>query len=324
MKNTTFIFFLFSFVMVFSQITEEGLLLHYKFDNNFEDASENGYEGVNYGVTFTEDRFGNENAAASFDGVENYIEWPNLSELKPQLPVSFSFWIKYDTMEADDNYLFNTSFEEDVSSGVYFNTQFSTDKYAVNFGDGSNDFTSNTRRTYVSNKVIDDETWHHVAVIVSSATDMKIYIDCRDQQGIYLGSGGNIVYSDAPGSLGRGDRNTSAPPSYFKGSLDDFYYWDRQLSDEEIDYLCLFNPLNVEDFTINKTFLAPNPTRDFFEISTDLKNIQTYSIHSVDGKVVISGEYKSSKIDISNLSSGIYFIKIYSEKNSETLKFIKK
>src|SRR5690606_16532928 len=147
-------------------------------------------------------------------------------------------------------YLLSTSFEENRSSGVYFNTQQSTDKYAVNYGDGTYFFSPETRRTYISETIIDTVEWNHVAVVVNSEYNMKIYVNCREYGGDYTGSGGSLVYSDLPGNLGRGDRDTSAPVSYFKGCIDDFYYWDRELSEDEISNLCVYDQMNVHDFTI--------------------------------------------------------------------------
>src|SRR5690606_41697402 len=77
------------------------------------DSSINGNDGINFGATFANDRFGNPNSAIYFDGVNDYVNFPNISELKPDLPISFSFWIKYESYNSDDRDVFNTSFEED-------------------------------------------------------------------------------------------------------------------------------------------------------------------------------------------------------------------
>src|SRR5690606_2941820 len=111
MKTITLILLLVS-IPCFSQI-EENLLLHYKFDGNTIDESGNGFDGLASNVTYTADRFGNVNSAVYFNGANSFIDLPNLAALKPQLPVSFSFWIKYDSSDYQDRAVFNTSFEED-------------------------------------------------------------------------------------------------------------------------------------------------------------------------------------------------------------------
>ena len=214
------------------------LLVHYKFNNDTNDSSGNNFHASVFGGTFVTDRFGNINSALYFDGLDDYIELPNIEELKPALPVSFSFWIKYDSYSINDREVFNTSFEEDRNTGVYFNAQSSTGNFAVNYGDGGYSYLSSTRRTYVTDKQIEIDTWYHVVAVVSSAVDMKIYVDCNDNGGVYSGSGGSLLYSDLAASIGRHDRDLSSSANYFKGTIDDFKYWSRSLSLGEIDALC--------------------------------------------------------------------------------------
>ena len=95
MKNIL-IFLLLSISGVSSQDLSDNLLLHYEFNGNAIDSSDNDYHGPISGVIFGLDRNGNPNSAAYFDGIDDFIDLPNLTELKPDLPVSFSFWIKYD------------------------------------------------------------------------------------------------------------------------------------------------------------------------------------------------------------------------------------
>lgn len=214
------------------------LLLHYPFNGNALDISANNFHGSASGVTYTANRFGLPNGAASFDGVNDFINLPNNLALKPNLPVSFSFWIWYETNDHNDQAVFNTSYEEDRSSGVYFNAQISTGNYGINYGDGSNFYNPTVRRTYVSNQQIETQNWHHIVAIVRGPTDISIYVNCIEQGGTYSGTGGNLVYSSTPGSIGRRDRDLGTPALYFKGKLDDFMYWDRAVTEEEVFQLC--------------------------------------------------------------------------------------
>ena len=191
----------------YAQDLEQNLLIYYPFDGNTIDASANSYDGIESSITYVEDRNGNPNSACYFNGFSSFVDFPNVSALKPNLPVSFAFWIKYDSDDFEDRALFNTSLEEDVNTGVYFTTQSSTGKYAVGYGDGSDGYNSNSRRTYVSDSQIETGVWHHVAIVVNSATNMEIYIDCDEFGGSYSGSGGSLEYSIDPGSLGRHDQN---------------------------------------------------------------------------------------------------------------------
>ncbi len=85
-----------------AQSLTDSLLLYYKFNSNALDSSGNGYDGTVYGATLTTDRFGNANSAYSFNGncaTDAYIDLPNESRLKPQLPFSFSLWVYFYNLE---------------------------------------------------------------------------------------------------------------------------------------------------------------------------------------------------------------------------------
>ncbi|MFD2823060.1 LamG domain-containing protein, partial [Lacinutrix iliipiscaria] len=250
MKLIYIIFFLVC-TNLFPQDLNDNLLLHYSFNGDVIDASINDNHGVNFGATFGIDRLGNPNSAIYFDGVNDYINFPNTAQLKPELPISFSFWIKYESFSLDDREVFNTSFEEDRNTGVFFNSQASTGNYAINFGDGSYSYLSSTRRSFVTNVAIDTNVWHHIIIIVNSATNMKIYVDCLENGGSYSGTGGALQYSTGPGCIGRHDRDLGVPANYFKGAIDDFRYWDRALTDDNIAELLgvSYSLFNSEDPT---------------------------------------------------------------------------
>ena len=307
MKNIL-IFLLLSISGVSSQDLSDNLLLHYEFNGNAIDSSDNDYHGTISGVIFGLDRNGNPNSAAYFDGIDDFIDLPNLTELKPDLPVSFSFWIKYDNPNYQDTAVFNTSFDNDRSSGVYFNSQISSGNYAINYGDGSFSYNPTTRRTLTSNEPIDNENWHHVVAIVRSTTDMSIFIDCVDFGGAYSGSGGNLVYSSSPGSIGRRDRDLNVPANYFKGKLDDFKYWDRELTISEVNDLC--SKLSVSDFNSKSksAIIYPNPSNGIINIKSN-NDFDSMIIHNSLGQQMAEVSFKT-RINLSFLPNGIYFMSL--------------
>lgn len=317
MKIITLLFILISIPCV-SQL-EENLLLHYKFDGNTNDETANQFDGLPNGVTYVDDRFGNENSAVHFDGINDFIDLPNLPELKPQLPVSFSFWIKYESSDYKDRAVFNTSFEEDISSGIFFNSEASTGRYGVSYGDGTQAYTSSTRRSYTSNKTIINDKWHKVIVVVEGSLEMKIYIDCKENGGTYDGSGGNLFYSLTPGSLGRHDRSMTDPANYFKGSLDEFRYWDRALTQEDIVILC--ENLGIQEVKEYSIKIHPNPAQNVVFITGDIDPTTTIRVFDSLGKLVFS-KLIQQELDVSSLPSGVYFVKFINDKNVNTKKLI--
>ena len=309
------------FSMGFSQDLENQLLVNYTFSGNTHDESGNNYDATVFGATLTTDRFGHPNAAYYFDGIDDYINFPNVAALKPQLPISFSFWVRYDSTSYQDQTVFNTSFEENHCTGVWFNSTSATSKPAVNYGDGADYYASDTRRTFVTDTVIDTNNWYHMVVILNSATNMRIIVNCKEYGGNYSGTGGEIQYSNLPGCLGRHDRDLTLPPDYFKGYIDDFMMWDRVLTTSEITQLCQqATPLMTVQAEKPKFKIYPNPVGDrlFIETETDLKS---FKIFDSIGQVVLSGQFKP-EIDVGQIAAGVYFLRCENENGFDVKKII--
>ncbi|RKS00523.1 S8 family serine peptidase [Flavobacterium sp. 102] len=86
--------------------------------------------------------------------------------------------------------------------------------------------------------------------------------------------------------------------------------------------------LNTRDYNLeDNIFVYPNPTNDI--LNYNIKNnieITSINIHDISGKELFRNDsvVDSSAINVSNLSSGVYFITFQSDRNSVTKKFIKK
>jgi hypothetical protein len=319
--NKLLLIFFITTLNVFAQNTSNNLLLHYEFNGNANDTSPNGFHGLESGVVYVSDRNGNPNSAVYFDGVDDFISLPNLNALKPDLPLSFSFWIKYDSLLYTDRAVFNTSFEEDVDSGVYFNSQATTGNIAINFGDGGLSYTAGSRRTFVSYQPIQNNVWYHIIVTVKSAQDMKIYVDCVETTGGYSGMGGQLQYSNKPGVIGKHDRTLNSPADHFKGTLDDFMYWDKELTPADFNQLC-DGKLSSSEFeqTYGKIKMYPNPTGSKLNLNNNEGYDSILILNSI-GQIVYKNIYQKI-ITLDNLDSGIYVIKLIGKKGSLTDKLI--
>jgi hypothetical protein len=296
---------------VFAQETSDNLLLSYPFDGDVNDYSGNEYNATSFGTTFATDRFGNENSCVYFDGVDDYINFPNLDVLKPPLPVSFSFWIKYMGSSYQSQVVFNTSEEENHSTSVVFNAT-GDNHYAINCSDGQYFYGESSRRSFVSNTSIMTETWHQIVIVVNSETDMQIYVDCNKSEGVYSGSGGPLQYSLQPGCLGRHDRNTDLPIDYFNGYIDDFKYWGKALSQEDIGNMCTDLYVAAPTIVKNTFEVYPNPANDRIFIKLNGISANTVSIYNTLGEKCYSGPFDSG-ISTANLSAGMYIVKLESE-----------
>jgi hypothetical protein len=68
--------------------------------------------------------------------------------------------------------------------------------------------------------------------------------------------------------------------------------------------------------------MYPNPVKDTLHLSTNL-NINRVEVFSSNGVLVMSSDSVSDAIEMNTLNSGLYFIKVYSNQEVNTMKFVK-
>ncbi|WP_397445648.1 family 16 glycosylhydrolase [Polaribacter sp. R77954] len=90
-----------------------------------------------------------------------------------------------------------------------------------------------------------------------------------------------------------------------------------------IDYVRIYqqSTASTDDIFNDKFTIYPNPSSSFIHIKTN-ENINNIEIYSPIGEQVFTKKMDFEKIDISSLSSGLYFIKIYNGKKVATQKII--
>ncbi|MGD1319739.1 BspA family leucine-rich repeat surface protein [Chryseobacterium sp. 2R14A] len=73
----------------------------------------------------------------------------------------------------------------------------------------------------------------------------------------------------------------------------------------------------------NEFLIYPNPASDFIYLQNS-KNIETYIIFDSSGRIVLQGKFIENKIDIRNLSIGIYTLQLNQKDSLKNFKFVKK
>ena len=83
--------------------------------------------------------------------------------------------------------------------------------------------------------------------------------------------------------------------------------------------------LSVIDETLVDLSIYPNPVEDQLTVktSTDVIN-KIATVFDINGKRVLNMKLKSTKIDVTSLTSGIYFLRLESYGKTMKRKFIKK
>lgn len=83
--------------------------------------------------------------------------------------------------------------------------------------------------------------------------------------------------------------------------------------------------LSTEDFVLPNFKYYPNPIQHVLNISNS-SNIEEVELISISGKSILTKKINNtqSEIDLSNVSSGFYFLKVKSEGKTKTIKVVKK
>lgn len=212
-------------------VPSNGLVGCYPFDGNANDLSGNNNNGTPIGATQTTDRFNRPNRAYDFNGIDNYIlvnTSSSLDSIETLNSVSIAGWIYIRNWYQGWN-IFNMAnrWRAVDDDGWSFEV---ADKWTQTliFAPG---FTYFSGAPWVPNF----NTWYHVAVTHNRANDdsMRFYVN-----------GVKIYTEKAPAPL----PNTNHGPLYFgfsrysvdeysDGKLDNFYLYNRALSDAEVQIL---------------------------------------------------------------------------------------
>ena len=214
---------------------QNGLIGFWPFCGNANDVSGNGHNGTVNGNTLSSDRFGNANSAYSFDGISNYIEIPNHSELN-SYPMTVSFWLKSNTVNSGAKILNKVCCSSwngwDIECGNFTgnisgsNSNFHFEYY--------NTVCKGIYQSYCSpipypTFNVFDNTWRQCVFVVDNS-GAKVYWDGilmfqQDWDGPPMGGSNQL-----PLIIGRYVNGGH----YFTGMLDDISIWNRALTPQEI------------------------------------------------------------------------------------------
>lgn len=268
----------------FGSIPTNGLIAHYPFNGNAEDASGNNLHGiVHNNVILTTDRHGNANSAYEFPGVAyNYISVADNSLLHLN-EFSVSAWVYTDT-DFGGGVIVNKG--RDISNGSY--RLNSTGVYAQNNYSGING-------AYIAQQP-EPNTWHMITGIVYQNV-AKFYINGQLVQQATLSN--NFQYNDThPLTIGMHYYN-GVPNSWtypFKGKIDDVYIYNRPLNDEEV--LTLYR---------GESNLTLNIGNDTILCSGESINLNAQTGFN---SYLWSNGQSGQSVTISNLNQGIHQISV--------------
>ncbi len=136
--------------------------------------------------------------------------------------------------------------------------------------DGANNILAN----FVTTKIIDDNSWHHVVATFDTSDGSKLYVD-----GIVNATDSNTTANNDGGEKTFiGARDSTSIVDYFNGTIDDVMIFNRSLSAEEIQGLYA----NTSSQYLNTSVSILEGTRDVTFYSQDIAgNIKANEVNSV-------------------------------------------
>lgn len=216
-------------------ISTSNIIAFYPFTGNANDAGPNAYHGVPKGESnsaiLTTDRNGVANSAYSFNGYNNYIEVPYSEAFDFKGDFSIAFWVKpnYFNSKSQDNHIYLMAKFDVPSTGrasYYFG--LTTDQLIeVWTYNGAISFTESSSK-------VPDMIWNHITFVFED------YDGFNGNMDIYLN--GNLSKSSPMRKPQQNQYNILIGTfqlfsSFFAGSMDEMYFYNRKLTKDEIDYL---------------------------------------------------------------------------------------
>ena len=251
----------------------QGPIAKWKFENDFNDSID-GHHGTGYnGVTFSDGKFGK---AASFDGVNDYIEVPDDDNLDfGNESFSIEFWMKLPDIPLSGD----ANNEAWVMSKVYYDLGFQISITCQGYQNGllRFQFYNYTYEYLYSDIIVDDGKWHYISCIRIGKEKIEMHIDGKLSASKNLTLNIESISNNYPLTIG----STHVHNRNYGGLLDEIIFWKRALSSDEIEnrynsMISKYLDLSIAQDDI--TFSNPTPSPDEeVTITATIENIGTIS-----------------------------------------------
>jgi hypothetical protein len=159
-------------------------------------------------------------------------------------------------------------------------------------------------------------------VIYESTNDIDIYITSKPACTVWNGGRAIEAIQDITGTLA-----VVAPGTPVRNYPSVWFAVSDGVRFSPTCGVCVPTRINEEEYSGSRIFLSPNPATDELTIENSELKIKEIEIYNVLGEKIYSQQQttnnKQQTVDISQLPSGIYILKVLGEKEERVAKFVK-
>jgi uncharacterized protein (TIGR02145 family) len=200
-------------------IPTNNLIAWYPLNGNAVDSSGNNNNGTVYGAVTAQDRFGNASGAMFFDGINDYIDLPDISEIGPELTISA--WVNIKLVKTWARVI-------EYGGGEFVNNIIVT-LSTTNTGKPGLLVCSGECNSVEIPTAISLNTWQHIAFTLTGNTG-TCYLN-----GINVGTAPiNRPHEAVLRTINYIGRSNFAADQYAHAAFDNIRIYSRALTDEEI------------------------------------------------------------------------------------------
>ena len=195
-------------------------------ENNANDSVGTNHGTLMNGTTFTTGKLGK---AFTFDGVNDYIEFPsNTMNLTGDFTISF--WVNLSSLTGHQFFISNVVNQSSLYRGFAIVKNNTTNLINVQF------YNSNSSVDVFSSSAMVANTWYNIVLTRKSGVSTKLYVN-----GVLSGSNTSTMdpnyYTSQACQIG-GYNNTASPATYFtNGNIDSLTTWNKAISQDEVTQL---------------------------------------------------------------------------------------
>jgi hypothetical protein len=256
---------------------EEGLVAYYPFDDNANDYSGNGHNGVKNGtINYASGAVGK---AINFDGnYQNYIRVPHHEDLNIKGDYTFSYWINMSS--EGDNSARVISKGRDCNNSYYSSAKGQA--FTVGYGNSWCDGIG-------AHRLFNANEWHFVTVIINnSESSIQYYLDGQLESEVPISPYSTTNNYDLV--FGRHDTYNNGSGSYaypYTGKLDELRIHKRALTNTEITELYNLSIDEEPDFPSETLVFSGIEQSEWFASRAQSRNSENWSAVNVTDNYVM-------------------------------------